>query len=737
MSIQTQETSLTIGSLIGRYKIIEVLGIGGFGITYKAMDTKLDRLVAVKEYLPSESGIRMHNATTVNAQQGRVDEYTHGLKRFLDEATVLAKFHHPNIIMVMDHFELNNTAYFIMSYEQGQTLGQYIKAHNGSIPEDTLKTLFKPILKGLQHIHEQQYYHRDIKPNNIYLRDEGEPVLIDFGAARQATSAHSRSLTSLISVGYAPNEQYGSDQKKQGAWTDLYAVGATLYRCISGKDPCDAPTRQNAMFEQEDDPLIAAVILGKDKYSPEFLQLIDYMLAPAIKNRPQTAQTVLNALKISEPKKVVQHIEEVKTTAATQIVKPSPPIIETPIYVETANNINQPLQTPAAAIKTNTTTHWLGITGGVLGVLAVGLSQIESLKSLFQPSETPAIVVPAKKQGYSAEQVQAFISEELKKQRLNQAREQRKTLNAQQQRLNNENRQNTQNQQKRQRITALLAGAKADVAKMRLTTPANNNAFDKYQQILKLDPYHTQAKRGLTTISDKYLSLAKKEHLKFDGTKKANNYLAKAKKVQSHNPNILKVSRLFDKNNELLGDGNKWYKQKNYTQAFNAYYALAEQGDIWAQSRIGWMYYSGKGVTSDPYKATLWHRKAAKQGNATAQNNLGVQYRKGQGVTQDYSQALYWYRKAAKQGNASAQSDLGYMYDLGKGVVENDTTAVLWYRKAAKQGDSTAQSNLGIMYQNGTGVTQSESNAIYWFRKAAKQGYKDAQEKLTKRGLSW
>jgi len=317
MALQAQTTHLAINSLIGRYQITDVLGMGGFGITYKAMDTKLNRFVAIKEYFPAESGIRT-DSITVNPQQERVDEYQKGLKSFLAEATVLAKFHHPNIIGVMDHFELNNTAYFIMNYEQGQTLSEYLKQQRGIPSEQALKNIFKPIILGLQHIHAQHYYHRDIKPNNIYLRNQGEAVLIDFGAARQASSAHSRSLTSLVSVGYAPSEQYGSDQKKQGAWTDFYAVGATLYRCISGQNPCDAPTRMNALFEQEADPLVSAVTIGKDQYSVDFLQLIDWMLAPAIKNRPQNAELVLKKLGNSPP--IVE--EEVRSTTVTKVINP-------------------------------------------------------------------------------------------------------------------------------------------------------------------------------------------------------------------------------------------------------------------------------------------------------------------------------------------------------------------------------------------------------------------------------
>ena len=258
MSVNTQDISLPIGTvlgqyekhgkLVGRYEIREVLGVGGFGITYKARDTKLNRLVAIKEYLPAETAIRAHDASTVHAHTSRVEQYQYGLARFLDEAKTLAKFHHVNIIGVHDHLELNNTAYMVMSYEQGHTLSQYLKKNNGQLPEHELIAIIKALLQGLEEIHEQDYYHRDIKPSNICIRKKNhEPVLIDFGAARQAIGNHSKSITGIVSPGYSPSEQYGSDENKQGAWSDIYALGATLYRCVSGKLPVDAPQRSNAI----------------------------------------------------------------------------------------------------------------------------------------------------------------------------------------------------------------------------------------------------------------------------------------------------------------------------------------------------------------------------------------------------------------------------------------------------------------------------------------------------------
>jgi len=177
-------------------------------------------------------------------------------------------------------------------------------------------------------------------------------------------------------------------------------------------------------------------------------------------------------------------------------------------------------------------------------------------------------------------------------------------------------------------------------------------------------------------------------------------------------------------------DGYDAYTQGDYKTAVYEWRKAANQGDADAQSNLGWMYDSGKGVSQDYKEAVKWYRKAANQGDASVQYNLGNMYRKGQGVSQDDKEAVKWYRKAAEQGNADAQNNLGWMYYSGRGVSQDDKEAVYWYRKSANQGNSTAQSNLGVMYDNGRGVSQDDKEAVYWYRKAANQGNAEAQYNL-------
>jgi formylglycine-generating enzyme required for sulfatase activity len=201
---------------------------------------------------------------------------------------VLGKFSHPSLIPVHRFFEGNNTAYFVMEFAEGVTLGTVLK-HEGTMDEERLKKLLLPILHGLGEVHSRNVLHRDIKPDNIILREGAPPVLIDFGAARQNLTSMTRSIMSVLTAGYAPIEQYATGGN-QGPWTDLYALGAVAYRAISGAKPTDAINRIR------NDPMVPAVKVGAGKYSPEFLKAIDWALAVEPEDRPANVAAFREAL---------------------------------------------------------------------------------------------------------------------------------------------------------------------------------------------------------------------------------------------------------------------------------------------------------------------------------------------------------------------------------------------------------------------------------------------------------
>jgi hypothetical protein len=271
------------------YEIDSILGQGGFGITYLARDTNLDQLVAIKEFLPSDLAVRTQDSAVHPLSGSHTDTYGWGLSRFLDEARTLAKFRHPNIVRVMSVFEANNTAYMVMEYERGESFENLLrfKQVNG---EAALKNILLALLDGLELVHASGFIHRDIKPSNVYLREDGVPVLLDFGSARLALGVETRTLTSLVSPGYAPFEQYNDTREndKQGPWTDIYALGATMYRALTGHGPTDAAARANSLLDEQRDPYQPCSQLGLAGYSREFLQAIDRALAFSPGDRPQS-----------------------------------------------------------------------------------------------------------------------------------------------------------------------------------------------------------------------------------------------------------------------------------------------------------------------------------------------------------------------------------------------------------------------------------------------------------------
>ena len=280
--------ALPMQSMLHEYRIEQVLGAGGFGITYRARDTNLDKDVAIKEYLPGELAMRAADGKVVAQATQHEAGYQWGLDRFLLETRTLAKFSHPHIVRVLRYFEANATAYMVMDYEQGDPLKTLLQ-HDPQPAEAKLKALVAPLLDGLAAVHAAGFLHRDIKPDNIFVRTDGRPVLIDFGAARQAIGGATKSLTSILTPGYAPLEQY-SGEGKQGPWTDLYAMGGVLYRAVTNKNPPDAVTRIRG------DSLAAGLGAARGRYSAGFLHAIEWALALDEKKRPQSVAQWKEAL---------------------------------------------------------------------------------------------------------------------------------------------------------------------------------------------------------------------------------------------------------------------------------------------------------------------------------------------------------------------------------------------------------------------------------------------------------
>ncbi|MFM2423452.1 MAG: hypothetical protein RL291_1982 [Pseudomonadota bacterium] len=269
--------------LVGDFRIKRVLGAGGFGITYLAEEPSLGRLVTIKEYFPVDFAARVPGKLDAVARAKDCEEdYKWGLDRFIDEAQTLAKFNHPNIVRVYRYFRANSTGYMVLHFEEGLSFKLWLKSLQRMPRQAELDPVISPLLDALDVIHKGDFLHRDIAPDNIIIRNDKTPVLIDFGSARGAIAAHSRTVSALVKPGYSPYEQYATTTKEQGPWTDIYALGATLYQAVSGKRPPDAPSR---MVKDEIIPVEEAAL---GSYRRGFLAAIGQALRLDIKERPQS-----------------------------------------------------------------------------------------------------------------------------------------------------------------------------------------------------------------------------------------------------------------------------------------------------------------------------------------------------------------------------------------------------------------------------------------------------------------
>jgi serine/threonine-protein kinase len=270
--------------LNNKYNIKKVLGQGGFGITYLAQDTFLDIEVCIKELFVSGSSTRGANMTVIT-QNLREFSFADFKDRFIQEARQLAKFKHPNIVRVQDFFEANNTAYVVMEFVEGQTLKDKV-AFGGPLSADASHKIIESILDAVEVVHKAGMLHRDIKPDNLIIGNDGRVVLIDFGSARNYSDERTIAQTAMVSPGYAPLEQYNPTDRK-GAFTDIYSIGATFYFMLTGEKPLNVTNRYSERLKapHEINPNVSmqvssAVMLAMEmKAEDRFQNVADFRIA--------------------------------------------------------------------------------------------------------------------------------------------------------------------------------------------------------------------------------------------------------------------------------------------------------------------------------------------------------------------------------------------------------------------------------------------------------------------------
>ncbi len=270
------------------YTIDKILSSGGFSIVYLAHD-EAQMPVAIKEYLPAALVVRSEGTGIAIGSDENLAVFRHGLKCFFEEGRSLALISHPNIVRVENFFRANDTVYMVMQYVRGRTLQFHIQRHRHEFSENFMRRMFTHLLNGLREVHANKLLHLDIKPANVYITMEGKPVLLDFGAARQALTEDAPKLRPMYTAGYAATEQY-HHHEQMGPWTDIYAIGATMYTCIGGVFP------QPANEREQEDRLEPLRDLARTTFSEDLYEIIDWCLQLNHLSRPQSAFELQKAL---------------------------------------------------------------------------------------------------------------------------------------------------------------------------------------------------------------------------------------------------------------------------------------------------------------------------------------------------------------------------------------------------------------------------------------------------------
>lgn len=280
---------LQTGTIIDQYMIERELAHGGFSSVYLARQKADQFQVALKEYLPRKLAHRTWNNVVVANSKDTLPMFKRGRALFFEEAKVLAALKHPNIVEVTNFFRANDTVYMVMTYDYGVTLDKLIHKKALAITEESILAVFNSLLAGISYIHEQGFVHLDVKPGNILVRPGNDSLLLDFGAIQNLNSTDSHKLDTVLTPGYSPVEQY--DSKAQiGAWTDIYAIGASMRTCLEGKPPIPAPERL------QKESLVPAIKAFNRRVPDYLLKAIDWAMELYPENRPQTITQFKQAL---------------------------------------------------------------------------------------------------------------------------------------------------------------------------------------------------------------------------------------------------------------------------------------------------------------------------------------------------------------------------------------------------------------------------------------------------------
>ena len=699
--------ALPRGTVLRGYSIRQVLGQGGFGIVYRARHIELGNVVAIKEYLPAELAVRV-GASVRPRSAAYVDFYQDGLRRFRKEGQALVALHNESgIVSCRDFFRRNNTAYLVMEFEAGMPLSQVLQERESEgrpFSEEDLMEVAVPLLEGLGHVHAAGIVHRDIKPSNLLLREaNGEPVLIDFGAAKHDAANQTKSMAPRT-PGYAAWEQIVPDGEL-GPWTDIYAIGVLLWRIVAGGSPISermhpvpVERRMDAVVRGEPEPMASATELGSGRFNPEILAAIDSCLKLKYDDRIQDCTELLGLLRLEGGSQY---------DVAMRIYRRIP-------GYHSRDKDSRSEESDYSEIRTSPllpeVVKWLSLAAAndhAAAQYELAFLHHHGMGLEDDPSLARQLLHRSAESGYcNAQHALAFLygvaflqSRYEYRSNLEDAKKCARWLNYDLQVANECYRIHpTQEDREKPDLPKLFVQwyCKCDVPWLKM---GSNPPYSKGRYVKKTTKGTLFSPPMLLgyigeTLSDIQCMIG--------GERLVDDVLWGPQPFEEAQYEVGRIFEFGESVPQNFQEAVRWYRlvaelergtwdwkrmtSKQHEACKSADSRLRElaRSDVDQARDYCWsMYNSGRILPRTAEDAFNWIQFGAALGNTDAQYHLGWMYWNGMGVSYDYSESVNWFRTAARSGNPDAQNSLGVSYFSGKGVVQSYAKAQAWFLLAA------------------------------------------------------
>ncbi len=578
---QHHPVHLAVGYHLDQYEIESILNIGDFRISYYAWDNRAERNVVIHEYFPKSLAIRQSDGFSVTSEnQDRFTDFEFGLSEFLLEARLVSQIHSAYLPNIIEYREANGTGYLISEYDDGRSLRQILDDGDGQLSDKQINELLRTGLQGLRELHARNLLHTSVSPANLFIRNHGHPLLLGQGLARYRLAQYTKTYTVSLAPGYTPLEQYGLDGNI-GPWSDLYALGASLYESISLIRPIDASTRHTALIKGDPDPLTPAVEIGKGQYSNLILSNIDWMLKPYVEDRPDSADLMLGVVNFQKQNKNLRSSQSTSSDIADETqnnenIIPMAKLAERSNLPTQDSEISSDTQAYTARTSSSGKFFYWTLSLALIAFLSVtgyqiyqheltqknlptganqeaqllldpepvepGPTESEPAKEIKSGPEEPALTTnqinedevessdisqesdEARREFYAnlqkEEEVQRLVEEELKAREAELAAEQL-----------------AQEQARQAQVAELLGKAEDALENFSLLKPEGQSAYDYFSQALEIQQDNERAITGLDDIADTYFSFALKAIDNKDPDK-ASRHLTDLIRVRPNDPRL-------------------------------------------------------------------------------------------------------------------------------------------------------------------------------------------------------